>query len=307
MPACLDPWAHQASEWLCLQHEQLIDKFTDVPDHISLWGLLLAIRGPLQLFANVRPVRSFPGSKSPLANLPPEGIGWALVRENSEGEYSGHGGRSHIDQPWEVATEVAIFTRAGVERILRFAFEMAQSRPRKHLTIVSKINSLRNGLVLWDNVAAEIARDFPDVSWDKTLVDAMTVRIVNKPNTLDTIVGTNLHMDILSDLAASLAGSIGIAASSNLDPTRKNPSMFEPVHGSAFDITGRGVANPLGAIWSAAEMLTWLGESTVAEHPMECVQTVCRAGILTADLGGNAKTQDMVNAICEEIERRGPF
>lgn len=307
MPACLDPWAHQASEWLCLQHEQLIDKFTDVPDHISLWGLLLAIRGPLQLFANVRPVRSFPGSKSPLANPPPEGIDWVLVRENSEGEYSGHGGRSHIDQPWEVATEVAIFTRAGVERILRFAFEMAQSRPRKHLTIVSKSNSLRNGLVLWDNVAAEIARDFPDVSWDKTLVDAMTVRMVNKPNTLDTIVGTNLHMDILSDLAASLAGSIGIAASSNLDPTRKNPSMFEPVHGSAFDITGRGVANPLGAIWSAAEMLTWLGESTAAEHLMECVQTVCRAGILTADLGGNAKTQDMVNAICEEIERRGPF
>lgn len=307
MPACLDPWAHQASEWLCLQHEQLIDKFTDVPDHISLWGLFLAIRGPLQLFANVRPVRSFPGSKSPLANPPPEGIDWVLVRENSEGEYSGHGGRSHIDQPWEVATEVAIFTRAGVERILRFAFEMAQSRPRKHLTIVSKINSLRNGLVLWDNVAAEIARDFPDVSWDKTLVDAMTVRMVNKPNTLDTIVGTNLHMDILSDLAASLAGSIGIAASSNLDPTRKNPSMFEPVHGSAFDITGRGVANPLGAIWSAAEMLTWLGESTAAEHLMECVQTVCRAGILTADLGGNAKTQDMVNAICEEIERRGPF
>lgn len=307
MPACLDPWAHQASEWLCLQHEQLIDKFTDVPDHISLWGLLLAIRGPLQLFANVRPVRSFPGSKSPLANPPPEGIDWALVRENSEGEYSGHGGRSHIDQPWEVATEVAIFTRAGVERILRFAFEMAQSRPRKHLTIVSKSNSLRNGLVLWDNVAAEIARDFPDVSWDKTLVDAMTVRMVNKPNTLDTIVGTNLHMNILSDLAASLAGSIGIAASSNLDHTRKNPSMFEPVHGSAFDITGRGVANPLGAIWSAAEMLTWLGESTAAEHLMECVQTVCRAGILTADLGGNAKTQDMVNAICEEIERRGPF
>ncbi|ODM20102.1 hypothetical protein SI65_05089 [Aspergillus cristatus] len=135
----------------------------------------------------------------------------------------------------------------------------------------------------------------------------MTVRMVNKPDTLDTIVGTNLHMDILSDLAALLAGSIGIAASSNLDPTRKNPSMFEPVHGSAFDITGRGVANPLGAIWSAAKMLTWLGESTAAEHLMECVKTVCRAGILMADLVGNAKTQDVVNAICEEIERRGPF
>jgi isocitrate/isopropylmalate dehydrogenase len=169
------------------------------------------------------------------------------VRENSEGEYSGHGGRSHVGQPWEVATEVAIFTRVGVDRILRFAFETAQSRPRKHLTVVSKSNSLRNGLVLWDEVAAEVARDFPDVTWDKTLVDAMTIRMVNKPHTIDTIVGTNLHMDILSDLAASLAGSIGIAASSNLDPTRKNPSMFEPVHGSAFDITGKGVANPLGA------------------------------------------------------------
>ncbi|RHZ66353.1 uncharacterized protein CDV56_107793 [Aspergillus thermomutatus] len=267
----------------------------DVPDHISLWGLLLAIRSPLQLFAN------------PLAAPPENGIDWVLIRENSEGEYSGHGGRSHIGQPWETATEVAIFTRIGVERIFRFAFETARSRPRKHLTVVSKSNSLRHGLVLWDEVAAEVARDFPDVTWDKALVDAMTVRMVNKPETLDTVVGTNLHMDILSDLAAALAGSIGIAASSNLDPTRKNPSMFEPVHGSAFDITGMGVANPIGAIWSAAEMLTWLGQGAEADRLMDCVKSVCQAGVVTADLGGSATTRVIVDAICEEISRQGPL
>lgn len=250
-------------------------------------------------------MQTFPGTKSPLANPPAEGIDWVLVRENSEGEYSGHGGRSHIGQPWETATEVAIFTRAGVERILRFAFQIAQSRPRKLLTVVTKSNSLRSGLVFWDEVAAEVAKDFPSVTWDKVLVDAMTIRMVNKPHTLDTIVGTNLHIDILSDLAASLAGSIGIAASSNLDPTRKNPSMFEPVHGSAFDITGKGIANPLGAIWSASKMLRWLGETAASDNLMQCVKTVCQVGILTADLGGDAKTQYVVDAICEEIERQG--
>ncbi|KAJ5526771.1 tartrate dehydrogenase [Penicillium frequentans] len=274
----------------------------DVPDHISLWGLLLAIRGPLQLYANVRPVRTFPGTKCPL-NTATEGIDWMLVRENSEGEYSGQGGRSHIGQPWEAATEVAIFTRVGIERIIRFAFETAQSRPRKHLTIVTKSNSMRNGMVLWDEIAASVAKDFPDVTWDKMLVDAMTVRMVWEPESIDTIVGTNLHMDILSDLAAALAGSIGIAPSSNLDPTRKNPSLFEPVHGSAFDIIGKGIANPVGTFWSAAEMLTWLGEKDASAKLMQCIENVCAAGILTPDLGGSSNTQGVVDAVCAEIEK----
>ncbi|KAL4891645.1 tartrate dehydrogenase [Aspergillus ambiguus] len=268
----------------------------DVPDHISLWGLLLAIRGPLQLYANVRPVRTFPGTKCPL-NTIADGIDWVLVRENSEGEYSGQGGRSHVGHPWEAATEVAMFTRVGVERIMRFAFETARSRPRRQLTVVTKSNSMRNGMVLWDEVAAEVAPDFPEVKWDKMLVDAMTVRMVSNPQSLDTIVGTNLHMDILSDLAAALAGSIGVAPSSNLDPTRKNPSLFEPVHGSAFDITGKGVANPVATFWSAAEMLSWLGEKEAAKQLMDCVEKVCAAGVLTPDLGGSSNTQGVVDAV----------
>ena len=277
----------------------------DVPDHISLWGLLLAIRGPLQLYANVRPVRTFPGTQSPLRHAEDGDIDWVLVRENSEGEYSGQGGRSHLGQVWETATEVAIFTRVGIERIMRFAFETARSRPRKFLTVVTKSNSMRNGMVLWDEVAAVVSKDFPDVKWDKMLVDAMTVRMVNNPKSLDTIVGTNLHMDILSDLAAALAGSIGVAPSSNLDPTRKNPSLFEPVHGSAFDITGKGVANPVATFWSAAEMLSWLGEKEAAEALMESVERVCRAGILTPDLGGKATTKEVTQAVCDDIEKLG--
>ena len=274
-----------------------------MPDHISLWGLLLAIRGPLQLYANVRPVRTFPGTQSPLRTAGAKGIDWLLVRENSEGEYAGHGGRSHRGQTWETATEVAIFTYVGIERIMRYAFTAAQARPRKHLTVVTKSNSMRNGMVLWDEVALKVSKDFPDVEWDKMLVDAMTVRMVNQPDSLDTIVGTNLHMDILSDLAAALAGSIGIAPSSNLDPTRKNPSLFEPVHGSAFDITGKGVANPVATIWSAAEMLGWLGEEDAKNELMGCVERVCEAGILTKDLGGTAMTKDVTRAVCEEIEK----
>ncbi|KAH7409644.1 isocitrate/isopropylmalate dehydrogenase [Cadophora sp. MPI-SDFR-AT-0126] len=277
----------------------------DVPDHISLWGLLLAIRGPLQLYANVRPVRTFPGTHTALRRSGDKDIDWVLVRENSEGEYAGQGGRSHLQQPWETATEVAIFTRVGIERIMRFAFAMAQKRPRKLLTVVTKSNSMRNGMVLWDEVALEVSADYPDVKWDKVLVDAMTVRMVNNPASLDTIVGTNLHMDILSDLAAALAGSIGVAPSSNLDPTRKNPSLFEPVHGSAFDITRKGVANPVATFWSAAEMLEWLGEEKASKQLMACVETVCEAGILTPDLQGTATTNDVVKAVCEEIKNLG--
>jgi isocitrate/isopropylmalate dehydrogenase len=257
----------------------------------------------LQLYANVRPVRIFPGTQLRLAGVKPEDIDWVLVRENSEGEYAGQGGRSHLNQPWETATEVAIFTRVGIERIMRFAFETARSRPRKLLTVVTKSNSMRNGMVLWDEIAREVSRDFPDVKWDKMLVDAMTVRMVAKPESLDTIVGTNLHMDILSDLAAALAGSIGVAPSSNLDPTRKNPSIFEPVHGSAFDITGKGIANPVATIWSAAEMLKWIGEPAAADILMTALEQVCKDGVLTPDLGGNATTKSVAEAVSAEVER----
>ncbi|MCJ1356676.1 MAG: hypothetical protein MMC33_006671 [Icmadophila ericetorum] len=275
----------------------------DVPDHISLWGLRLAICQPLQQYANVRPTRVLRGITSPLKNCGPGDLDWVIVRENSEGEYAGQGGRSHVGQPWEIATEVAIFTRYAVERLMRFAFETARKRPKKRITVVTKSNAQRYGLVLWDEVAKEVAKEFPDVQWDKMLVDAMTTRMVLQPESLDTIVATNLHADILSDLAASLAGSIGIAPTSNLDPTRTFPSMFEPIHGSAFDITGKGVANPVATFWTAAEMIRWLGQEEAADGLMECIENVCEAGIKTRDLGGKANTKEVTQAVCAEIEK----
>lgn len=199
----------------------------DVPDHISLWGLILPIRKSMNQYVNVRPTRILPGTKSPLSQCErsQDDLDWVIIRENSEGEYAGQGGTTHEDSPHTIATELAIFTRVGIERIMRFAFETARSRPRKLLTMVTKSNAQRHGMVLWDKVFYEVAEDYPDVKWDKMLVDAMTVRMVNKPQSMDTIVATNLHADILSDLAAALSGSIGIAPSSNLDPTRKHPSM----------------------------------------------------------------------------------
>jgi tartrate dehydrogenase len=292
----------------------------DVPDHISLWGLRLAICQPFQQYANVRPTKIFRGTSSPLRNAKHGDLDWVIVRENSEGEYAGQGGRSHQGQPWETATEVAIFTRHAVERIIRFAFETAQKRPRKLLTVVTKSNAQRNGMVLWDEVALAISKEFPDVKWDKMLVDAMTCRMVLDPKSIDTIVATNLvsfelkiysstilthiqHADILSDLAAALAGSIGIAPTSNLDPTRQNPSMFEPIHGSAFDITGKGVANPVATFWTACEMLIWLGEEEAAQKLMDVVEAVTERGIMTKDLGGSANTQEVTDAVCAELEK----
>ncbi|KAJ5529558.1 Tyrosyl-DNA phosphodiesterase [Penicillium freii] len=269
----------------------------DVPDHISLWGLRLAICQPFQQYANVRPTRVFRGTESPLRKCGPNDLDWVIIRENSEGEYAGQGGRSHAGKPWEVATEVSIFSRHGVERIMRFAFETAQKRPRKLLTVVTKSNAQRNGMVLWDEVAKLVAVDFPDVTVDKMLVDAMTTRMVLKPESLDTIVATNLHADILSDLAASLAGSIGIAPTSNLDPTREYPSMFEPIHGSAFDITGMGISNPVATFWTAAEMLAWLGEEEASRQLLVCVENVCEQGVLTRDLGGDATTKQVTDAV----------
>ncbi|OJJ49477.1 hypothetical protein ASPZODRAFT_14192 [Penicilliopsis zonata CBS 506.65] len=275
----------------------------DVPDHVSLWGLRLAICQPFQQYANVRPTKIFRGTESPLRRCSTGDLDWVIVRENSEGEYAGQGGRSHRGKPWEIATETAIFSRHGVERIMRFAFETARKRPRKLLTVVTKSNAQRNGMVLWDEVAKDVSLEFPDVTVDKMLVDAMTARMVLKPETLDTIVASNLHADILSDLAAALAGSIGIAPTSNLDPTRENPSMFEPIHGSAFDITGLGVANPVATFWTAAEMLAWLGEEDASKQLLECVEKVCEQGVLTQDLGGKATTQQVTDAVVAEIRK----
>ncbi|OJD29640.1 tartrate dehydrogenase [Diplodia corticola] len=277
----------------------------DVPDHISLWGLRLAICQPFQQYANVRPTKVFRGTQSPLRACNVGDLDWVIIRENSEGEYAGQGGRSHRGKPWELATETSIFTRHGVERLVRFAFETARARPRKRLTVVTKSNAQRHGMVLWDEIAAEVAGEFPDVAVDKMLVDAMTARMVMKPETIDTVVATNLHADILSDLAAALAGSIGIAPTSNLDPTRENPSMFEPIHGSAFDIAGKGVANPVGTFWTAAEMLAWLGEKDAAKTLLDAVENVCESGVVTVDLGGKAKTKDVTAAVVAEVGKLG--
>jgi tartrate dehydrogenase/decarboxylase/D-malate dehydrogenase len=275
----------------------------DIPDHVTLWGLRLPICQGFDQYANVRPTRILPGLQGALRDCAREDLDWVIVRENSEGEYAGHGGRAHRGFPEEVATEVAVFTRAGVTRIIRFAFELARSRPRKLLTVVTKSNAQRHGMVMWDEIAAEVARDFPDVTWDRELVDAMTVRMVHKPASIDTVVATNLHADILSDLAGALAGSLGVAPTANLDPERRFPSMFEPIHGSAFDITGKGVANPIATFWTGAMMLEHLGEQDAAERLMRAIERVTAAGApLTPDLGGSARTDDVTEAVCDAIQ-----
>jgi len=274
----------------------------DIPDHITLWGLRLAICQSFDQYANVRPTRVLPGITSPLRSVKQKELDWVIVRENSEGEYAGVGGRAHQGSPLEAATDVAMFTRAGVERIMRFAFRLAQSRPRKLLTVVTKSNAQRYAMVMWDEIATEIASEFKEVTWDKMLVDAMTVRMVMRPETIDTVVATNLHADILSDLAAALAGSLGIAPTANLNPERAFPSMFEPIHGSAFDIMGKGVANPVGTFWSAVMMLEHLGEKAAGDRLMEAIERVTADDRFhTPDLGGKAKTSDVTAAVIDAI------
>lgn len=273
----------------------------DVPDHITLWGLRLAICQGFDQYANVRPTRVLPGIDAPLKLKHDTDIDWVIIRENSEGEYSGQGGRSHRGMPEEVATEVSIFTRAGVARIMRFAFELARTRPRKLLTLVTKSNAQRHGMVLWDEIFYEVAAAYPDVTTDKMLVDAATMRMVLKPQSLDVMVATNLHADILSDLAAALSGSLGVAPTANLNPERRFPSMFEPIHGSAFDITGKGIANPIGTFWSAAMMLDHLGETASAAALMRAIEKVTAAKVFTPDLGGSARTADVTKALIDAM------
>ena len=273
-----------------------------IPDHITLWGLRLKICQGFDQYANVRPTRILPGIQSPLKDCKPADLNWVIVRENSEGEYAGVGGRAHQGHPIEVATDVSIMTRAGVERVQRFAFKLAQSRPRKQLTVVTKSNAQRHAMVMWDEIALQVSKDFPDVKWDKELVDACTARMVNRPASLDTLVCTNLHADILSDLAAALAGSLGIAPTGNIDPERRYPSMFEPIHGSAFDIMGKGLANPIGTFWSCVMMLEHLGEAEAAQRLMKVIESVTAdASLHTRDLGGNATTDAVTQAVCKRL------
>jgi tartrate dehydrogenase/decarboxylase/D-malate dehydrogenase len=271
----------------------------DVPDHVSLWGLRLPICQGFDQYANVRPSRVLPGVTSPLANG--KDIDWVIIRENSEGEYSGSGGRVHTGLPEEIATETSVFTRTGVERIHRFAFELARKRPRKLLTLVTKSNAQRHGMVLWDEIFYEVAQKYPDVKTDRVLVDAMTTRMVLKPASLDTIVASNLHADILSDLAAALSGSLGIAPTANLNPERKFPSMFEPIHGSAFDIIGKGIANPIATFWTAAMMLEHLGEPKAAARLMNAIERTTEEQVFTPDLGGVHDTRAVTRAVLRAL------
>lgn len=276
----------------------------DIPDHITLWGLRLKICQTLDQYANVRPARLLPGITGPLAGVTADDLDWVIVRENSEGEYAGAGGRAHIGLPEEVGLDVSIFTRAGVERIQRFAFELARSRPRKKLTLVTKSNAQRHGMVFWDSVFERIKSDYPDVETDKMLVDAMTTRMVLDPKSLDTVVATNLHADVLSDLAAALTGSLGIAPTGNLRPERDMPSMFEPIHGSAFDITGKGVANPIGTFWSSAMLLEHLGETDASSKLMSAIERVTANGsVLPRDLGGTATTRQVTDAVLAALSK----
>ena len=270
----------------------------EVPDHVSLWGLRLAICQGLDQYANLRPSRLLPGVRSPLADVGSGDLDWIIVRENSEGEYAGAGGRVHQGFPEEVGLETAVFTRKGVERIMRVAFGLA--RGRRRLTCVTKSNAQRHGMVLWDEVYAEVAAEFPEVESDKMLVDAMTTRMVLDPASLDVIVATNLHADILSDLAAALSGSLGIAPTANLNPEGTFPSMFEPIHGSGFDIAGQGIANPVGAFWTASLMLQHLGETAAGVALMTALEQALASGeAFCPDLGGSATTDQVTDKVCD--------
>ena len=277
----------------------------DIPDHITLWGLRLKICQGFDQYANVRPTRILPGIDAPLKRCTPAQLDWVIVRENSEGEYAGVGGRAHQGHPIEVATDVSMMTRVGVQRIMRYAFKLAQSRPRKLLTVVTKSNAQRHAMVMWDEIAKEISAEFPDVHWDKELVDACTARMVNRPASLDTVVATNLHADILSDLAAALAGSLGIAPTGNIDPERRYPSMFEPIHGSAFDIMGQGLAHPIGTFWSCVMLLEHIGLTAPAKQLMQAIEAVTTDPQLhTRDLGGPAGTAQVTEAVCQQLHNQ---
>lgn len=262
-----------------------------VPDHISLWGSLIQFRREFDQYVNLRPVRLMPGVPTPLANRKPGDIDFFVVRENTEGEYSSIGGRIFPGTEREVVVQETVLTRIGVDRILKFAFELAQSRPKKHLTSATKSNGIAITMPYWDERVEEMAKRFPDVRWDKYHIDILAAHFVMNPDRFDVVVGSNLFGDILSDLGPACTGTIGIAPSGNINPERNFPSMFEPVHGSAPDIAGQGIANPIGQIWSAAMMLDHLGEAEAAKAIVAAIERVLPdARLRTRDLGGTANT-----------------
>jgi tartrate dehydrogenase/decarboxylase/D-malate dehydrogenase len=274
-----------------------------VPDHVSLWGLILEVRQRLDLWANIRPARLLEGIPCPLAGRGPADVDMLFVRENTEGEYAGVGGRAHTGLDNEVGIETSVFTRSGVERVLRHAFELAAGR-RGVLTSATKSNASRYGYVLWDEVADEVSTDFPGVRYERVLVDALAARMVRDPASLDIVVASNLFGDILTDLAAAIQGGMGMAASANTAPGSDAPGLFEPVHGSAPDIAGQGIGNPAGAVWSAVLMLEHLGEPEAAATLMGALQDVCRDGPRTRDIGGEATTQEVGDAIAARVSAR---
>jgi tartrate dehydrogenase/decarboxylase/D-malate dehydrogenase len=274
----------------------------DVPDHITLWNLLLPIRQELEQYVNLRPVRLFEGVSTPLAGRGPESLDMVCVRENSEGEYAGVGGRVHRGRAEDVAIQTIVFTRAFTERIITFAFEYACKHERKRVTSVTKSNSMQYNMVFWDEIFDSIAPKYPAIATDRQLVDSMTARMVADPGSVDVFVASNLFGDILSDLAAALTGSMGLAPSANLNPEKRYPSMFQAIHGSAFDLVGKNLANPIASIWSVQLMLDHLGEAELAGRLMRAIERVLREGrVLTRDLGGKSSTVEVTDAICEAL------
>ena len=269
-----------------------------VADHVSARELILPLRQRLGQYVNLRPMRLLSGITSPLANRQPSDIDMICVRENSEGEYCGLGGRLHAGTPQELAAQTGVFTRHGIERIARYAFRIAESRPRKMLASATKSNALHHAMVLWDEVVAGVAREFPQVELRKYHVDALAARMITHPHTLDVIVASNLFGDILTDIGSAISGSLGVAPGGNINPDRTAPSMFEPIHGSAPDIAGKGIANPIAAIWAGAMMLDHLGEREAHDRILKAIETVIAdETVRTPDLGGTAKTADVTRAV----------
>ena len=272
-----------------------------IPDHVTLWGLMLPIRKALDMHVNVRPIRLLPGVTGPLRDKGPADIDMIFVRENTEGEYAGVGGRIHVGTPYEVALQTAVFSRFNVERVVRYAFELARTR-RRHLTSVTKSNAQQYSMVFWDEVVAAVAADYPDVEVQSLLVDAAAALMVRAPERFDVVVASNLFADILTDLGGALMGSLGLAPSANLTADPALPSLFEPIHGSAPDIAGRGVANPLGAIWAGAMMLEHLGEADAAARVMRAIEATTAEGTtLTPDLGGTASTDQVAERVIAHL------
>ena len=275
--------------------------FPSVPDHVSLWGLLIPIRREFQLYANIRPVRLMPGVPSPLAGRKPGDIDFWVVRENNEGEYSSIGGRLYGGTEQEICMQQTIFTRRGVDRILKFAFELAKTRKRKHVTSATKSNGIAITMPYWDERFKEMSAAYPDIKTSQYHIDILCAHFVQHPDWFDVVVGSNLFGDILSDLGPACTGTIGIAPSANLNPEREFPSCFEPVHGSAPDIYGKNIANPIGQIWSGAMMLEHLGHKAAGDAIVKAIETVLTDGPRTRDMGGSASTQEVGRAIAEAL------